>query len=181
MGNIIGKLAVISSDDTISFKDYHGEYEELCDVIASSDGEHTMIEHFGDISVPKVDGMSVSRQNGIMWCNEEFLIVEDEKFKNLNAVASLLSGQVIYGDVALVIDDGEGGDFGFNEQEAELMKNSVEQFCEEHKQELEQLHKQYDNHKPEPFFAVSSFEVEGGEVGDDTDGKSSNDDNFGID
>jgi basic membrane lipoprotein Med (substrate-binding protein (PBP1-ABC) superfamily) len=79
--------------------------------------------------------------------------------------------------VALVIDDGEGGDFGFNEQEAELMKNSVEQFCKEHKQELEQLHQQYDNHKPEPFFAF----VEGGEVGDDADGKSSNDDDFGID
>lgn len=183
MGDTVGKVAVIGTNDTISFKDYHSEYKELCDIVASSDGEHTMIEHFGDINVPKISGMTVSSQNGIMFCNEEFLCVEDENFNTLNAIASLLSGQAIYGNVALVIDDGNGGDFGFNEQEVTLMKNSIEQFCKEHKEELADLHKQYDNHKPEPYFAFTSFEVEDGEikVGGDEGGNKSGDDDFGID
>lgn len=178
MGELVGKIAVIGTDDSITFKDYHAEYEELCNIIASADGEHTLIEHFSDLSVPKVSNeMVVSTQRGIMWCNEEFLLIDDEKLNKFNPVASMLSGQMIYGDVALVIDDGEGGDLGFNEQEEELMKTNITFFCNEHAEELAELHQEYDGHenKPEPEFGFSTFTI-------DEDGNIKTDDeNFGID
>ena len=37
------------------------------------------------------------------YCNEEFAVIDDEKFEKLNALASLISGQEIRENVAVVV------------------------------------------------------------------------------
>lgn len=132
-----------------------------------------LIEHFHDTKVvvePTLcDGKEVLPL--VMFCNEEFLIDDDPKFDKVNAVATLICGQEIRGDVAVVVDSGNGDSRGFQykeyveegcEPEEDLcecwaVEDSLMKFVNSYREELRDIHKKYDNNKSEPRMEFIEF------------------------
>lgn len=153
------KIVVLKAEgDKVETVDYDG-YKSIS---AVTDG---LIEHFRDEKIPTPLG----NLNATLYCNEEGLLRED--LKTVNAIATLLYGQPIYGDVAVLKDLGDGDDTGFEYKEEENDGVKEETICEcwfvedafmlainGNKDKLAELHKQYDDNKPEPFIMVTSMD-----------------------
>lgn len=153
------KIVVLKAEgDKVETVDYDG-YRSI---YAVTDG---LIEHFHDEKIPTPLG----NLNATLYCNEEGLLRGD--LKTVNAIATLLYGQPIYGDVAVLKDLGDGEDTGFEYKETEENGVKEETICEcwfvedafmlainKNKNKIEALHKQYDDNKPEPFIKVTSMD-----------------------
>ena len=165
------KIIVIKPDDTIDLQDYT-DYKSLQQAV------NGMIEHFHSDKLPidptQVDPMAANIKSSLpvdLFCNEEFLVNDSEEFDKINAVASLLSGQEIRGNVAMVVNAGGGENRGFEykdyEDENEIVHigycecsaacDTLREFVVRNENELEQLHKQLDNNKSEPYFEITSW------------------------
>lgn len=94
------------------------------------------------------------------YCNDEFLLINDEKFSKCNAIATLLSGQPIYGNVVIVKNIGEdniGFEYLSKDGEEEItetwmIEDALMRFKNDNIKNIEQIHEEYDNNKPEPHF-----------------------------
>lgn len=151
------KMIVLHPDETVSLADYNG-YETIRDAV---DGN---IEHFfvTDMSIGPLSHLGVISVD--FYCNEEFLIRNDKKFDKINAVASLISRQEIRGDVAVLVNAGNGENRGFDYKEYSEDGCEPEQdicecwfvedaFCRlvnTHREDLKELHEQFDNNKSQP-------------------------------
>lgn len=153
------KIIIIHSDDHISNADYNG-YESLQKAVGG------LAEFFHDTKIAVEPSLCDGNETLplVMFCNEEFLIDDDPKFDKVNAVASLMCGREIRGDVAVVVDSGNGDSRGFkykeyieegHEPEEDLcecwaVEDTLMKYVNAYREELQQLHKTYDNNKSEP-------------------------------
>ena len=164
-----GKMIVIKPDDTISLADYNG-YESLSEGV----GGGGMIEYFHTTDLPVMPAMAHGKEtlSVDLVCNEEFLIDGSEEFDRINAVASLLSGQEIRGNVLMIVNNGDGSNRGFEyleepavegaEPEEALCEcwtaeDTVMKYINNTKDELAKLHKQYDNNKSDPSWHIEAW------------------------
>lgn len=151
-GNVLDtelpKILVITPKDEVELKDYTG-YESLSDTVEGT----ISYFHKADFDNLKTD----------MICNDEFLL--DDRFNEVNAFATLLSGQVIYGNVAMIVYKGHGENRGFEYKnnditcEAISLKMALENtmkdgLCSEM---LKLYHEKYDKEKPEPKIQVKNY------------------------
>ena len=165
------KLIIITPEDTLKLVDYNG-YDTIHEAV---DG---IYEHFFSDDIPVVNGIGTNGGNSVkcsFFCNEEFLIRDDEQFDKINALATLLSGQEIRGNVALTVDyyneDGELDSRGFEYLEEDVGDGEIEEaICEcwgvedtllstinHNRDKLAQCHRDMDNKKSEPKFEFTSF------------------------
>ena len=159
------KIIILKSDDTIESKEYKG-YDSIHDAV---DG---LIENCGRTQLPLAIGKPLSVS---FWCNEEFLIRNDEKFDKVNAIASTICGQEIRGDVAVTVDvwNENGLDSrGFKYLEEEVGDGEIEEAICEHwlaadtlllyinqnKDILKEMHEKYDGNKSEPKYEFQVLE-----------------------
>lgn len=167
-----GKLIVITPDDTIETKDYVS-YESISDAVNGSfEHLHSMRPEDADlqysINVPIEPILSVDGKSEVpvdLFCNDEFLVDSSEEFDKINAVASQLLGQEIRGNVVALVYEGGGENRGFEykeytevegaEPEEDLcecwgVEDTLLKYINSTKENLQELHKQYDNNKSEP-------------------------------
>ncbi len=165
-----GKMIVIKPDDTIELADYNG-YESLSQAV----GGGGMIEYFHSADLPVLPALAHGKESLTvdLICNEEFLIDGGEEFDKINAVASLLSGREIRGNVLMLVNNGDGTNRGFEYLEEETVEgaepeealcecwsaeDTVLKYIKTTRDKLENLHKQYDNNKSEPVFEVRAWD-----------------------
>ena len=87
-------IIVLKANDTMTKKPYEG-FESLRETVEGT------ISYFHSAVVQTILG---KRLNVDMICNDEFAIDNDEKFDKVNALASVMSGQEIRGNVAVIVD-----------------------------------------------------------------------------
>lgn len=108
------------------------------------------------------------------YCNEEFLIINDEKFDKINAAASLLYGGEIRGNVAVTVDlDTPDGieSVGFEYMEEDVggeieeaicehwwVKDAIMRFINDNRDVINELHMRYDHQKSEPHVEIVNSE-----------------------
>lgn len=126
---------LITPDDNIEIKEYEA-YRTINELV---DGWYETCGYF-----------SVAGRMAILFCNEEFIYKDN---MNFNAIGSTLSGQPIYGNVVLLADglneDMERDALPLSKEEAERIKESMEQFKSSFESVLEVLHSRHDDVKPE--------------------------------
>ena len=156
------KALVFTPDDTIETVDYEG-YRTIQDVV---DGSYDTCGH---IDFGFEDKPSEATLHLTMFCNDEFLIRNDEKFDKVNAVASLLYGGELRGNVILTVDveteDGiESRGFYYHEVsgkeaicEHAIAYDTFEKYIEENKDEIQALHEKLDMNKSEPEITYKTF------------------------
>lgn len=150
-GNVLNtelpKILIITPKDKVELKDYTG-YESVRDTVAGT------ISYFYRTHI---DNLKVD-----MICNDEFL--SDDRLNEVNAFATLLSGQVIYGNVAMVVYKGHGENRGFKYKDNDItceaislklaLENTMkDDLCSEM---LKLYHEKYDKEKPEPKIQFKS-------------------------
>jgi len=169
MNDYSKKLIVLTTDDKVKTIDYNRENEES-GYKALSDAVDGFIEYCGHIDLPL--GMKTVKADVI--CNEEFLLRDDEKFNKVNAMASFLCGQPIYGDVVIAMTDNEGDTIGFDDvwvinedgtKEQDIcecwwVEDTLLRFRNANIDALKEFHMEYDDNKPEPFYEVTSLDSE---------------------
>jgi len=152
-----GKILVLTPDDTVKTADYK-DYSSINDEV------HGLYEVFHEDKLPMIIGDDLDI---VFFCNEEFLIRDDDEFNKINAVASLLSGQEIRGNVVIAVN--ELTDDGYDSRGFEYMEEDVgggeieEAICEhwlaedtfllfinQNADALKELHEKFDNNKSEP-------------------------------
>lgn len=146
------QIGVLHPDETISFVDVDEKdlYMYISDAV---DGGTELC--FG-LSIPvanKKEGKEALLPI-VAFCNDEFLISNDEQYDKINAMASLISGKEIRGNVAILYDKQNGDSRGFVGCEKEIIKKFVEHTREMFKDEIKMLHKEFDNNKSEPKFVI---------------------------
>ena len=144
------EILVLGCDDNIYTCSY-GENEKAYKTTQKAVGG--MFEYFDNVPM-KLELGNVKRVAKIDFiCNEEFLI--DDNIQKVNALTERLTGRDdIYGDVAVLIDLGNGKNRGFTEVEKNLFVDVVEDLKETFKERIEKLHEEKDNNKELPEFYV---------------------------
>lgn len=155
------KIIVVTPNEEVLEFDYEGYKTTrhcVCrDEHGNDDGDDYPIEHYWSGKI----GTALFPIECLGWCNEMFLISEEEKFNKLNAIGSMISGQEIRGCICFTKDIGRGEDKGFAYREYEngeqdisetwLIKDSLLGYIEHYKDKIKELHKKYDNKKSEPY------------------------------
>ena len=159
-----GKIIIITPDDTIKSMDYVN-WETLQQAVGGN------FEHFHSdkLEIPMFDNIPIS-----FWCNEEFLIRDDEKFDKINAVATLLCGQEIRGDVAVSADENSldgvrsrGFKYAEEENDGEIEEAICEHwfaedtfmlFINRNKDAIRKVHEELDNKKARPTMKFIAME-----------------------
>lgn len=153
------KIVVLKAEgDKVEIADFE-DYKSIQNVVGG------LMEHFYDTTI--ASPFEKYRLPAIMFCNEECLLRDD--LKTVNALATALYGNPIYGDVAVLKDLGNGDDTGFDYKTLEpdgeeticecwMVEDYLTRLINNNKDTLEKLHKQYDDNKPEPFFMVTSMD-----------------------
>jgi hypothetical protein len=143
------KFIVITDDEQVLLEDYNG-YEGKRALTGG------IFEHFfsQDVNLNGKNDVQID-----FWCNEEFLYLDE--YQKLNALASIISGDVIYGPAVLdVLDDPyEGTNRGFTEKEAAHLKTILEVTAKINQGMLKKMHEQYDYNKPDPRFEVTDWKL----------------------
>lgn len=149
---------VFTSDDTLKVVPYNG-YDTL------SNGVGGMIERVGSVSIPVSPMKEIECD---VYCNEEGLLIDREDLNKINPFASSINGSPVYGNVVIVpqINNGEDNR-GFKSHYVDGEQDICEcWFAEDYllllinhnKEMFSELHKEWDNNKPEPFCIVEPFE-----------------------
>lgn len=163
------KIIVIKPDDTIALADYTG-YETLRDTVNGAiENFHSTALPVSPVLVPNTDHLDIT-----LFCNDAFLISDSREFDKVNAVASILSGKEIRGNVAVVVDVGGGETRGFEYKEISVDGDIEEDFCEcwaaedtimryinDNRDKLREVHKEFDNNKSEPYLIVNGVKCGG--------------------
>ena len=147
------KAIILTPDDTVEAVDYEG---------------YTTIHNAVDGIYQTCGGTEWENFNLTIFCNEEFLIRDDEQFDKLNAVASAIYGGEIRGNAVVLIDvetsdgiDSRGFEYAENENcECSRFIKYAEAFIEYNKENLNELHQLMDGreNKSEPQGTVISVD-----------------------
>lgn len=148
----MNKLVILTTDDTMKTVDYKG-YDTINEAVGG------FIEHIGNL--PNTSDTFIS-----FYCNEEFMLKNDEQFDKFNALAYLICDNIIYGNVAVIVDpdyeqcdDGSVTERGLTEEEINLLKTYVQSVINDSKVKPDELHKQYDGNKTHYNKGISAFNM----------------------
>lgn len=159
------KIVVITPQDKIELADYDG-YKSMSNCVGG------LVERFHKTDLPMMSVFANGDDKVAVdfYCNEEFLVLNDKKFDKINAVASLISGKEIRGDVALVVSCGGGENRGFRYMEEDnggkvemavcecwCIEDVLERYVKENKDVIKDLHKKEDHNKSRPSFEIRTF------------------------
>lgn len=153
----MSKLVVLTINDTIETVDYTG-YDSINNVVGG------FIEHFWDL--PNTSDTLFS-----FYCNEEFMLKNDEQLNKFNASAYLICNKRIYGSVAVLVNpnyekcnDPDAIERGLTEEEVNTFKNYVQTLINNSDITLDELHKQYDGNKSRYNDGITAFDVSSEEL-----------------
>lgn len=138
---------LIKPDDTIEIKEYKN-YRTINQLVG---GWYEICGHFG-----------ASNVMCFIFCNEEFLFDDDAKF---NAVATLLAGQPIYGNI-VILEDGynpeicDRDSMPLSVEQAHNVQAALSALVSHFSASLKEFHFKYDNSKPEPKYQVDAYFME---------------------
>ena len=159
------KILIVTNDEKIEMMDYT-DYQSIQKAVNGS---------FQLLAVTKI-GVNPIYSHGkyyldvCLFCNENFLIDDDEEFDKINAFGSALTGQEIRGNVAILIDTLDCDNRGFEYLEEEkngkpeealcecwAAKQSIEQHMRYNEKRYAELHKKYDKNKGNPEMSYKIF------------------------
>lgn len=148
----MSKLVILTINDTVETIDYTG-YDSINNAVGG------FIEHFWDF--PNTSDTFFS-----FFCNEEFMLKNDEQFNKFNALAYLICNKIIYGNVAVLVDpdyekcdDLDAVERGLTEEEVNTFEIYVQTLVNNTDTTLDELHKQYDSNKSHYNNGVTAFNV----------------------
>ena len=152
------KILIVTNDEKIEMMDYT-DYQSIQKAVNGS---------FQLLTVTKI-GVNPIYSHGnnyldvCLFCNENFLIDDDEEFDKINAFGTVLTGQEIRGNVAILIDTLDCDNRGFEYLKEEkngkteealcecwAAKQSIEQHMRNNEERYAELHKAYDKNKGNP-------------------------------
>ena len=130
----MSSIIIIHNDEKISRAEYNG-LESL------QKGVGGYIE-IGGVESFKLNGKEVGI---IFYCDEEFLLKNDGKEAKINALASSLVNNPIYGDVVLIKKGTGEEEEAFDDKECDELENQLKTYRKENwVEELYKWHKMYD-------------------------------------
>lgn len=148
----MSKLVILTINDTVETVDYTG-YDSINNAVGG------YIEHFWDIS-------NTSDTFFSFFCNEEFMLKNDEQFNKFNVLAYLICNKIIYGNVAVLVDpdyekcdDPNVAERGLTEEEVNTFKTYVQNAVNNSDTTLDELHTQYDDNKSHYNNGVTAFNI----------------------
>lgn len=149
------KMIIITSDDKLKSVDYNG-FESLSREIANGDS----FSYCGRQDIPTIPALADGKDHieAIFYCDDNCAISNDARFDKINAVATLITGNEVCGDVAMLFHEGNGVTRGFKYFEEEVGDGVFEQALCEHwtvedtlmrfmhdcKEDIQKLHKEGD-------------------------------------
>ncbi len=140
-------IIIMKNDEQVTTAEY-ADYKDIQKAVGG------MIECYEYIDFRKANGEKI---HIICWCNEEYLLIDKEELNIINAGAYLINqNSIIYGNVAFLIDKGNGEERGFTPEETEEFVSALTNFLKAHSNLIPMVHNRYDGNKPEPraeFFA----------------------------
>jgi len=146
----MSKILVITNDEKVRAEEYH-DFKDIQRAVGGT-FDIFSITHFSlynENSVP---------EELILHCNDEALLIESEEFNKVNAAAALIdNGSLIYGNIAVLIDAGEGESRGFTDEEATAFTEWLNDIMQKNHNVLKKFHEEYDSKKPEPKIEFFSF------------------------
>ncbi len=154
---IEGTMLIITPDDEILMQPYTG-YEDSRKAVQGYIETLPVVPFFADIFT-RAEEPEMRTVKCHYICNEEGCYAPTGYDEKVNAMASLMYGQPIFGAVAVlklaeipVIEDGEVSytdidDAGFTENEANYLKTALEKAFEPIREKLKEIHKELDDAK----------------------------------
>ncbi len=147
------KLILITPEDEVK----NAPYEGYKDVSNGVDGVISRLTTL-DIETP------IGNIECDVYCNDCFLI--EDRFDKCNAIATILTGTPIYGNVVILQRDGLDRNKGFeyfeNEEGEEdlcecwFVEDRIMLYANRNRDVLKEVHESLDKNKPEPTFEVRS-------------------------
>lgn len=149
------KMIILTPDDEILAKEYSNDFS-ISDAV---EGEYSELDIF-EIPVLPFLCNGQSKMKVELFCNDGFII--KKRFDKINALASLISGQIVYGNVAVLkYKNEEEYPVGFECKEEASNKKIAEtisecwcvediffEYMDKHFDEIEKLHSMFDKFKP---------------------------------
>ena len=144
---------IIDGNDNVTTKEYTN-YKDINDAVGG------VFSRCGSI------GIEIPFQGNVkcdIFCNDEFLISDDEQFDKINAIATLMTNQDIRGNVFILVNEGEDNrGFEYIETpdgeedicECWMAEDLLMRFITNNREIIEQIHKDFDGNKPEPRFEL---------------------------
>lgn len=139
-------VIAINADNTIKAVEYTS-YHTLNDIV---DGWYEQCGRF-----------VMQNKMWLIFCNEEFLLRDDIHF---NAVATVLCGCPIYGNVVIAVDgyneDNERDAIPVDKEFADMSVDSLHSLVSYLTNDLQNLRAKYNDNKPKPQATIISFSPE---------------------
>ena len=142
-------MIILGTDDKVYTKSYT-DYRSMQEAVGGN------FEYFDQIKMKVQIGQVKKTINLDLICNEEFLFDSDIQVYNaLTDRVALRDG--IYGDVIVLIDNGDGSNKGFDKAEEKLFIDTVEDYIKDNKEKMVELHTVNDYNKQEPEYTFYEF------------------------
>ncbi len=164
------RLLVITPDDKVLTMPYTGR-SSLMEAV------YGYPEFCGTETVPVDARFSNGKEELpiITYCSRSIIISNDKRFEKINAAASLMMEKEIRGNLAILIDEGQGMARGFEYKEKDIAgiitelpceclcaKNAIRSFISEFFVHIKECHEQFDNKKEisaGEFIALKAIEM----------------------
>ena len=146
----MSKILVITNDEKVRTEEYHN-FRDIQTAVSGG------FEIFGNLQF-NLHKDSKLPANLLLHCNDEFLLIDSKEFDRINAVTCLIdNGSLIYGDVSVLIDAGEGESRGFTDEEVTAFTEWLNNIMQKNHSVLKKIHEEYDSKKPESKIEFFSF------------------------
>lgn len=142
-----GSIIIIRNNEQVVTADY-ADYKDIQKAVGG------LAEHFLTMELDNEKGETFQV---IGFCNEEYLLIDSEETNIVNAGAFLLNGQIVYGNIAFLIDKGNGEERGFTKAEEKKFVNAVTALIKSNVRVVSMVHNRYDGNKPDPRVTFISF------------------------
>lgn len=132
-------IIIITNDEQVKSM----EYEDFHTIQKAVSGNFDIYDH--DRIFRKANGEIILL---LFHCNDEALLIDSEEMNKINAAAYLLNNEaVIYGNIAVLIDIGEGESIGFTPEETEEIVSAVKKILNGNTVNCKLIHAQFDGNK----------------------------------
>ena len=142
-----GSIIIIRNNEQVVTADY-ADYKDIQKAVGG------LAEHFLTMKFDNEKGKTLQV---IGFCNEEYLLIDSEETNIVNAGAFLLNEQIVYGNIAFLIDKGNGEERGFTKAEEKKFVNTVTALIKSNSGVVSMVHMRYDGNKPDPRVTFISF------------------------
>ncbi|MDE6834846.1 MAG: hypothetical protein K2J39_11470 [Ruminococcus sp.] len=142
-----GSIIIIRNNEQVVTADY-ADYKDIQKAVGD------LAEHFLTMDFDSEKGETFQI---IGFCNEEYLLIDSEETNIVNAGAFLLNEQIVYGNIAFLIDKGNGEERGFTKAEEKKFVNTVTALIKSNAGVVSMVHNRYDGNKPDPRVTFISF------------------------